>query len=132
MQVASPRSKPFKLLGVNLVENHVGAISPCVATSDEIQGFEQFSDQPKTARPSESEGSGSISVQSCLTHTITARSYTKVHKHGSALGRSVDLSKFNGYKELVEELDGMFEFEDLWTATRVGSSSTLMMRETSS
>jgi len=35
----------------------------------------------------------------------------QVHKHGSALGRSVDLSKFNGYKELVEELDRMFEFE---------------------
>jgi len=71
-------SKPFKLFGVNLVENPVCAVSPRVATSDEIQGFEQFSDQPKTTRPSESGGSGSVSVQSCLTHTITARSCTKV------------------------------------------------------
>ncbi|CAN6467774.1 unnamed protein product [Victoria cruziana] len=41
--------------------------------------------------------------------TLT-RSCTKVHKQGSALGRSVDLTKFNGYKELILELDRMFEF----------------------
>ncbi|KAF3789811.1 Auxin response factor 24 [Nymphaea thermarum] len=41
--------------------------------------------------------------------TLT-RSCTKVHKQGSALGRSVDLTKFDGYKELILELDRMFEF----------------------
>uniref|UniRef100_A0ACD5W4R9 Uncharacterized protein n=1 Tax=Avena sativa TaxID=4498 RepID=A0ACD5W4R9_AVESA len=35
----------------------------------------------------------------------------KVHKQGIALGRSVDLTKFNGYEELVAELDGMFDFK---------------------
>ncbi|RRT52061.1 hypothetical protein B296_00050712 [Ensete ventricosum] len=39
------------------------------------------------------------------------RSCTKVHKQGIALGRSVDLTKFNGYDELIAELDQMFEFE---------------------
>ncbi|RWW85728.1 hypothetical protein BHE74_00005569 [Ensete ventricosum] len=34
-----------------------------------------------------------------------------VHKQGIALGRSVDLTKFNGYDELIAELDRMFEFE---------------------
>ncbi|XP_073007222.1 auxin response factor 23-like [Typha latifolia] len=41
----------------------------------------------------------------------STRSCTKVHKQGIALGRSVDLTKFNGYEELIAELDCMFEFE---------------------
>ncbi|XP_065010685.1 auxin response factor 23-like isoform X1 [Musa acuminata AAA Group] len=41
----------------------------------------------------------------------STRSCTKVHKQGIALGRSVDLTKFNGYDELIAELDRMFEFE---------------------
>lgn len=34
----------------------------------------------------------------------------KVHKQGIALGRSVDLSKFQNYEELIAELDRLFEF----------------------
>lgn len=41
----------------------------------------------------------------------STRSCTKVHKQGIVLGRSVDLSKFNNYEELIVELDHMFEFE---------------------
>ncbi|XP_021844768.1 auxin response factor 2B isoform X2 [Spinacia oleracea] len=40
----------------------------------------------------------------------SSRSCTKVHKQGIALGRSVDLSKFNNYDQLVEELDCLFDF----------------------
>ncbi|KAK1271943.1 Auxin response factor 24 [Acorus gramineus] len=40
----------------------------------------------------------------------STRSCTKVHKQGIALGRSVDLTKFNNYDELIAELDQMFEF----------------------
>ncbi|PKA55277.1 Auxin response factor 2 [Apostasia shenzhenica] len=40
----------------------------------------------------------------------TTRSCTKVHKQGIALGRSVDLTRFSGYGELIAELDKMFEF----------------------
>ncbi|PON51928.1 Auxin response factor [Parasponia andersonii] len=40
----------------------------------------------------------------------STRSCIKVHKQGTALGRSVDLSKFNGYNELIAELDQIFEF----------------------
>ncbi|KAI3950901.1 hypothetical protein MKW98_011950, partial [Papaver atlanticum] len=39
------------------------------------------------------------------------RSCTKVHKQGIALGRSVDLTKFNNYDDLITELDKMFEFD---------------------
>ncbi|XP_021814726.1 auxin response factor 2B [Prunus avium] len=41
----------------------------------------------------------------------STRSCTKVHKQGIALGRSVDLTKFNNYEELIAELDQLFEFD---------------------
>ncbi|PSR89417.1 Auxin response factor 2 like [Actinidia chinensis var. chinensis] len=40
----------------------------------------------------------------------SARSCTKVHKQGIALGRSVDLTKFSNYEEFISELDQFFEF----------------------
>ncbi|KAL2935730.1 Auxin response factor 2A [Bienertia sinuspersici] len=40
----------------------------------------------------------------------SSRSCTKVQKQGIALGRSVDLSKFNDYDQLVDELDRLFDF----------------------
>ncbi|KAG8388155.1 hypothetical protein BUALT_Bualt02G0096500 [Buddleja alternifolia] len=43
-------------------------------------------------------------------HSGSTRSCTKVHKQGSALGRSVDLTKFKNYDELIAELDNLFEF----------------------
>ncbi|CAH1424574.1 unnamed protein product [Lactuca virosa] len=41
---------------------------------------------------------------------VSTRSCTKVHKQGIALGRSLDLTKFNNYDELIAELDELFEF----------------------
>jgi len=41
----------------------------------------------------------------------STRSCTKVHKQGSALGRAVDLTKFEGYTELIRELEQMFNIE---------------------
>lgn len=46
----------------------------------------------------------------CKSQGGSTRSCKKVHKQGMALGRSVDLTKFNGYTELVAELDEMFDF----------------------
>ncbi|XP_031260958.1 auxin response factor 2A-like isoform X2 [Pistacia vera] len=40
----------------------------------------------------------------------SVRSCVKVHKQGIAVGRSLDLNKFNGYDELIAELDRIFEF----------------------
>ncbi|KAJ6761021.1 AUXIN RESPONSE FACTOR 4-RELATED [Salix purpurea] len=44
------------------------------------------------------------------TQNGSTRSCTKVLKQGIALGRSVDLAKFNNYDELIAELDRLFEF----------------------
>ncbi|PKU65590.1 auxin response factor 2 [Dendrobium catenatum] len=49
-------------------------------------------------------------VQSKPSPTASTRSCTKVHKQGIALGRSVDLTRFSSYIELIAELDKMFDF----------------------
>ncbi|KAL8252188.1 hypothetical protein R6Q59_035881 [Mikania micrantha] len=41
---------------------------------------------------------------------VSSRSCTKVQKQGIALGRSLDLTKFNNYDELIAELDTLFDF----------------------
>uniref|UniRef100_A0A0D9XSI0 Auxin response factor n=2 Tax=Leersia perrieri TaxID=77586 RepID=A0A0D9XSI0_9ORYZ len=46
----------------------------------------------------------------CKSQGGSTRSCKKVHKQGIALGRSVDLTKFDGYEGLIAELDDMFDF----------------------
>ncbi|CAN4119374.1 unnamed protein product [Withania somnifera] len=41
------------------------------------------------------------------------RSCTKVHKQGCLVGRTIDLSRLNGYKDLLVELERLFNMEDL-------------------
>lgn len=41
------------------------------------------------------------------------RSCTKVHKQGSLVGRAIDLSRLNGYDDLLVELERLFNMEDL-------------------
>ncbi|KAL3818481.1 hypothetical protein ACJIZ3_004386 [Penstemon smallii] len=67
-----------------------------VATSEQEKNFPTFS---PIARERESKG-----------HSASTRSCTKVHKQGTALGRSVDLAKFNNYDDLFAEFDNLFEF----------------------
>ncbi|KAG6523842.1 hypothetical protein ZIOFF_013729 [Zingiber officinale] len=42
---------------------------------------------------------------------VDVRWHEEVHKQGVALGRSIDLTKFDGYDQLIEELDQLFEFK---------------------
>ncbi|KAF9623181.1 hypothetical protein IFM89_037762 [Coptis chinensis] len=65
----------------------------------------------KSTKPSNSSGSGSGSVKPCQNCAITTLSCIKVHKYGIAIGRTVDVMKFNGYDELATELDHMFDFK---------------------
>ncbi|XP_060205381.1 auxin response factor 2A [Lycium barbarum] len=57
-------------------------------------------------------------------HSSSTRSCTKVHKQGRALGRSVDLAKFNNYDELIAELDQLFDFNG---ELKAGSKSWLVV-----
>jgi len=43
----------------------------------------------------------------------SGRSCKKVHKQGNPVGRAVDLSKFDGYDELIRELEQLFNMEGL-------------------
>ncbi|KAI5055157.1 hypothetical protein GOP47_0030302 [Adiantum capillus-veneris] len=46
-----------------------------------------------------------------LSNVPPLRSCTKVIKKGSMVGRGIDLSRFDSYKKLIEELEGMFHIE---------------------
>ncbi|XP_073105900.1 auxin response factor 1 isoform X2 [Elaeis guineensis] len=117
----------IKLFGVELFENHVGPMLSHVAYSDELpisynalpvtvphMALSEpyvLSEPSKSTKPSECSVSDGFLAQSSTSQPVTARSCTKVHKLGTALGRSVDLSRFDGYESLIVELDQMFEFQ---------------------
>ncbi|KAG9139316.1 hypothetical protein Leryth_011313 [Lithospermum erythrorhizon] len=44
---------------------------------------------------------------------LNRRSCTKVHKQGSLVGRAIDLSRLNGYADLLNELEMLFSMEGL-------------------
>lgn len=123
----------YKLFGYNLNDKVINskAVQP---EANNYQESELFS-QPETSLPRPFLDTGQLSEQSkgrkpddkvCLWNVYekcaessprsskdasrATRSCTKVHKQGIALGRSVDLSKFNGYDELISDLDQMFDF----------------------
>ncbi|KAH9315720.1 hypothetical protein KI387_024347, partial [Taxus chinensis] len=50
----------------------------------------------------------------------SGRSCKKVHKQGNAVGRAVDLSKLDGYHELLNELERLFNMEGLLRDTKKG------------
>ncbi|KAI3929707.1 hypothetical protein MKX01_025875 [Papaver californicum] len=130
-QYESVRAKgdsDYKLFGISLFSNPVGQEAP-KSSSDKMNEAgghmhpllphlqashpDQLSDQqgklprirqqPKNVSSNHKGG--------------TTRSCTKVQMQGIALGRSVDLSKFNGYDELIGELDQMFDFNGGLMAT---------------
>ncbi|KAF3566736.1 hypothetical protein DY000_02011477 [Brassica cretica] len=75
--------------------------------SDQSKGSKSTNDQREQGRPFQANHPHPKDVH---TKTHSSRSCTKVQKQGIALGRSVDLSKFQNYEELIAELDRMFEF----------------------
>ncbi|XP_031475188.1 auxin response factor 2A-like [Nymphaea colorata] len=77
--------------------------SKCTKSADTLH---TESDQEKPCLPCQTH-SRDTNTSLCS----STRSCTKVHKQGSALGRSVDLAKFSGYEELIREFDQMFEFQ---------------------
>ncbi|KAG1326318.1 putative Auxin response factor 2 [Cocos nucifera] len=117
----------IKIFGVELFENHVGPMLSRVACSDELPNSYislpataphmtlsepyVFSETSKSTKPSECSVSDGFLAQSSTSQPVTARSCTKVRKLGTALGRSVDLSRFDGYESLIFALDQMFEFK---------------------
>ncbi|CAH8382835.1 unnamed protein product [Eruca vesicaria subsp. sativa] len=117
-----------RLFGIPLVNNVNETVSTMSQKNNlnETSGFTQMASPKVQDLSDHSKGSKSTndhreqSKPSLANHhphpkdgpskTNSSRSCTKVHKQGIALGRSVDLSKFQNYKELIAELDMLFEF----------------------
>lgn len=127
----------YKLFGFHLIDNVTpdemtpATTMACVSMEDlqscnalrskqvQIAEADQVSDPPKlskyepTAVSCDQEKSPQkLSKESQVRpHGNPTRSCTKVQKHGIALGRAVDLTKFEGYEELICELERMFNIE---------------------
>lgn len=71
---------------------------------------DQRSEQSKRLKVVENSATGKEQHLQAKVQGVSTRSCTKVHKQGIALGRSVDLTKYNNYDELIGELDELFEF----------------------
>ncbi|CAD6270111.1 unnamed protein product [Miscanthus lutarioriparius] len=136
--VQKTKGTSFKLFGIPLgsPEKREPLVSPPSVAYDgklltspsekgnhlDIVEVDNCSDPSKIVKPLDGPQSDSITEnnQPCpeATQNIqnkvqssSTRSCKKVHKQGSALGRSIDLTKFTCYDELIAELDQMFDFD---------------------
>lgn len=91
-------------------------------------------DQPKGLEGSEEETTvQTISNIPNLTQAL-GRKCTKVHKQGNVVGRAVDLSKLDGYDQLIRELERLFNMEGLlndpdkgWQVVYTDSEDDMML-----
>ncbi|KAF7840235.1 Auxin response factor 2 [Senna tora] len=136
-EAVKPKDGDYKLFGFSLISSSIApepSVSQRNVTSEspghmhprsyQRHTFErdQKSEQSRGSKPAEvliAMDDQEKPLQASQTHVKdvqskplsgSARSCTKVHKKGIALGRSVDLTKFSNYDELVAELDQLFEF----------------------
>ncbi|XP_039048061.1 auxin response factor 2B-like [Hibiscus syriacus] len=122
----------YMLFGVNLVNGSPELPSPQVLTSSEVK---RLCSTPPTSQSSVEEPSKCISSKQCNNCCfIGNRSCTKVLKYGLALGRSINLYLFNGYEDLIVELDRMFDFNGRlidgssgWNVTYIDGDGDMML-----
>ncbi|KAM1697118.1 hypothetical protein ACFX1R_032942 [Malus domestica] len=111
--------KSTMLFGVNIVTSHPELPSPQVANSIELCSPCSIppishSSVSETVQLSETSKSisGVCSEKQCKKcSSVNNRSCIKVLKYGAPVGRSIDLTRFDGYNELICELDQMFDFK---------------------
>ncbi|KAK4358691.1 hypothetical protein RND71_020920 [Anisodus tanguticus] len=99
MQKFGNEQRPLEMSKVSIPENHFkneNNDSLNAQASCKLFGF-SLTKEPST--PS-SQSSGK---RSCI----------KVHKQGSLVGRAIDISRLNGYDDLLVELERLFNMEDL-------------------
>ncbi|PPD72016.1 hypothetical protein GOBAR_DD31079 [Gossypium barbadense] len=96
------------LFGVNLVNGPLEPPSPQLVTSSELESHCSIPPTSQSTVSKPSKGTSSKQCDNCC--SASNWSCTKVLKHGTALGRSVDITRFGGYKDLISELDRMFDF----------------------
>ncbi|XP_050236807.1 auxin response factor 2B-like isoform X2 [Mercurialis annua] len=111
----------YKLFGVDLDKNPPELPSSQVSTYSDHESL--FSPSPMSqssvSEPSKSTSAATNSDSQCKNCSATDLSCTKVLKYGAA-GRLIDLTRFNGYGELIRELDQIFDFNGSLIDERTG------------
>ncbi|XP_021888215.1 LOW QUALITY PROTEIN: auxin response factor 1-like [Carica papaya] len=113
----------YRLFGIQLVDNaNVGESSPVVTVSG-IMGEDRYvdADSDQHSEPSNINRSDIPSVSCDIeksslrspqeSQSRQIRSCTKVHMQGIAVGRAVDLTRFDCYDDLLKKLEEMFDIE---------------------
>ncbi|THG20901.1 hypothetical protein TEA_023475 [Camellia sinensis var. sinensis] len=119
-EAVKPKDGNCRLFGIPLISYHVNtepahSHKTTIETdqrSVQIKGV-NMADQPLPSVEQEKPSQMCQPlVRDCLRKVQggSTRNCTKVHKRRIALGRSVDLTKFSNYEELIAELDQLFEF----------------------
>ncbi|KAL4204717.1 hypothetical protein AMTRI_Chr01g111260 [Amborella trichopoda] len=118
------RNSCCRLFGFSLTEEPPlsnEAMDPAhvsLSSNDDFNSKSSF--QPSTWTVScETQQKQSESKSQCLNKTAN-RSCTKVHKQGSMVGRAINLSKFEGYDDLISELERLFNMEGLLNDPKKG------------
>ncbi|KAK4842234.1 hypothetical protein QYF36_018068 [Acer negundo] len=121
----SPHSQPrggsrkCMLFGVNLVSSLPELPSLQEASSIEFESlcsvppmsqYSSISENFQVSEPFSSKSASGIPSGKQCKNCCLFWSCTKAVKYGTALGRSIDLTQFDGYKELICKLDQMFDF----------------------
>ncbi|KAK2987006.1 hypothetical protein RJ640_024904, partial [Escallonia rubra] len=115
----------YRLFGIELLDRStVEETSPMIMSEKQVEDMPVPSldaDSDRHSEPSNVNRSDIPSVscdpeKSCMrspheSHNKQIRSCTKVHMQGIAVGRAVDLARFNGYEDLLRKLEVMFEID---------------------
>ncbi|XP_010523495.1 PREDICTED: auxin response factor 2 isoform X2 [Tarenaya hassleriana] len=121
-ETGKSRDGNCRLFGIPLVSHSIETepteqvsqtqiLSPKVLDQSDKSKVLKSTKDPRTEQVGRQPQTGQIhQPETAHGKSNSTRSCTKVHKQGIALGRSVDLSKFHDYSELVAELDRLFEF----------------------
>ncbi|XP_008786460.2 auxin response factor 7-like isoform X2 [Phoenix dactylifera] len=115
-----------RLFGIQLIESSAieetsppANVSAAIGEVHPVKSLEEDSDrqsQPSNVNRSDAPAVSSEPEKSCLrsyqeTQSRQLRSCTKVHMHGMAVGRAVDLTRVDGYDELLQKLEEMFNIK---------------------
>ncbi|KAI4296146.1 hypothetical protein L6164_036128 [Bauhinia variegata] len=115
-----------RLFGIQLLENsNIEEGMPTVALSGRVAddgpalSLDTESDQhsePSNVNRSDVPSMSCDAEKSCLrspqeSQSKQIRSCTKVHMQGMAVGRAVDLTRFDGYEDLLRKLEDMFDIK---------------------
>ncbi|KAG6577131.1 Auxin response factor 9, partial [Cucurbita argyrosperma subsp. sororia] len=108
-----------RLFGIDIIGHSKSPVPPEMAADqpisapNEITDAEQNSDQPKASKERKL---GLLQVppkeiQHKQSSSTNSRSRTKVQMQGMAVGRAVDLTMLEGYGQLIDELEKMFDIK---------------------